>query len=69
MYKVVISKITLEKVDTRDYKIVGKEEDGENNYGYVHDYEEKDVERKVLEQLVEELDINAVIKAVNGLEK
>lgn len=69
MYKVVISKITLEKVDTRDYEVIGKKEDGGNAYGYVHDYEEKDVERKVLEQLVEELDINAVIKAVNGLEK
>lgn len=67
MYNINIYKVTQEKVDTSEYRQVGKNDKGEPTYDYVHDYEEKEVSRNVLSQRVEELDLIAVVKAINGL--
>jgi hypothetical protein len=67
MYEISIKKITREQVKKREYKVIGKDEEGENKYGYVNDETTEDVTREVYAQKVEELNLENVIKAVNSI--
>jgi len=65
-------KITIEKVEEVTMIVRGEwarvSESGPNTFGYTPDREaEVKVETKLLEQTVEELDLKAVLKAINGL--
>jgi len=53
----------------RDYKEIGKDEEGEPEYGYVYFDDNKKVEQAIYEQTVENVDMPAIIKAVNGMEQ
>lgn len=64
-YQITIKQVTREQVKTREYKTTGKDEKGEPTYGYVTDEKTEDVSREVYTQRVEELDLVAVINAVN----
>jgi len=65
MYRIEIKQITREQVKKREYKVVGKDEEGDNKYGYVDNETTEDVERTIYTQRVDELDIKEVIDAVN----
>ena len=67
-FKVVITK-TETDVPAKDksYEVVGKDEDGENRYEYVYFDTTETVTEDIFEQTIPELDVEAVIKAVNGL--
>jgi hypothetical protein len=74
MFKVTIEETKIEtKVTGNEWKVVAqKEEDGNQTpiYGYTPEIERRvEVERKVFEQTVEQLDIAAVIATINGLKK
>lgn len=68
-------RITIQKVETitekrrGEYTVIGTQPNGEPEYGYppVIDTETKKDE-KVYEQVVAELDLPAVIKAINQLQ-
>jgi len=64
-FQIIIKEVTREQVKTREYKTIGKNEDGEPKYGYVNDEKTEDVSREVYTQKVDELDLVAVINAVN----
>ena len=67
-YTVIIKK-TAKNVPFRDkeYEITGKDENGESTGGYVYFDSTRNETSDVFEQTVEDLDVQAVIKAVNGL--
>ena len=74
MYRVLItSEVEKTRLTKREHKVIGQEQaaDGESlidTYGWPDQVEERVViEIKVLEQVVEEIDLPAVIAAVNGL--
>lgn len=64
-FQIIIKEVTREQVKTREYKQTGKDEAGEATYGYVDDEKTEDVTREVYAQKVAELDLVAVINAVN----
>ncbi len=82
-YKIVITKVENKPVITREWKVVGQvpvtKKDIENayqhdkipllkdSYDYVETSITQDVESQVLIQSVEDMDIPAVIKAINKL--
>lgn len=68
-YQVIIKHVAREQVKKREYAIIGKDEDGDDKYGYVDNETTKDVERTVFTQRVEDVyfNITDVIKAVNNL--
>lgn len=69
-YKITIEQTSREQIKTREYKQIGVKEDGDPKYGYVDDEKTEDVKREVYSQRVDELDLVAVINAVNkGKEK
>lgn len=70
-YKITIEHNSNITQTTRgQYCVIGKDEDGESEYGYPPSYDEI-VEKgiTVYEQTVEELDVGSVIKAVNKMEE
>jgi len=65
-------KITIEKIEEVTKVVRGEwtrvSDTGPNPFGYTPDREaEVKVETTILEQTVEELDLKAVLKAINGL--
>jgi predicted transcriptional regulator len=70
MYKIEITHVEQVNRQDRSYEKVadtGNERDGGPVYEYVTFDAVKNIERKVLEQVVDNLDLAAVIKAINGL--
>jgi len=65
MYIIEIKQITREHVTESKYEVVGKDENGDEEYGYVDNETTEDVERTIYTQRVDELDIKQVIGAVN----
>jgi hypothetical protein len=67
-YTVIIKK-TEKNVPFKDkeYQLTGKNDDGENTGGYIYFDSTRNETSEVFEQTVTELDVQAVIKAVNGL--
>ena len=65
-YHITIKQVTSEQVKTREWKVTGKKDDGDPEYGYVNDEKTEDVERTVYTQRVDDLDLVKVINAVNG---
>ena len=68
-YKITIEETTREEVIKRNYVVTGTKEDGENEYGYANESTTEDVTREVYSQRVDNLDLVAVINAVNAEEK
>ena len=71
MYQVTITKIETVKSVDRSYEILadtGNERDNGRQYGYVEYPSEKSVDTKIYNQSVEDIDLQAVIKAVNNIE-
>ena len=66
MFTVTITKMTIEeRTAGKEWKLVGNE--GVNKYGYTPEIVKKrEVEQKIYEQTVDEIDITRVISAVNG---
>jgi hypothetical protein len=70
MYKITIQKIEkVHSTETSYEKIAdsGNERDGGSVYGYVEYPSEKNAETSVFNQTVDDLDLQAVIKAVNNI--
>ena len=69
-YRVVITRIERDiPTQDKDYKQVGKDEEGEPMYDYVWFETTKDVSKEVFNQLVgDDLNIVGVINAVNKQE-
>lgn len=67
MYKIQITEVKKD-VPFRDkeYEVIGEDEDGKAEYGYVYSDSTKDVEQTVYTQQVEDLALTDVINAVNG---
>lgn len=65
-YKIVITQID-ENVPFKDkeYKSLGKDENGENQYQYTYFDSTKEVSTDIFDQTIEDLDLGAVIKAIN----
>lgn len=69
MYTITITKTTIEeKPAGQEWEITGKKrEGGGDTYAYTPEIvKKKEVELKVYEQIVDELDLKAVIAAVNA---
>jgi hypothetical protein len=70
LYHVRITKVDRNvSFRDREYKKIGVNNDGEDEYGYVYFDNTKTVETDVYEQKVEDIDVTAVIKAVNGMDE
>ena len=69
MYSIMIKRVTQEQQTERNYRQIGKDEDGEAKHGYVDEVKTRDVERVIYTQIVDELDLIRVISAVNWEEK
>jgi hypothetical protein len=70
MYRITINKITTEEVEEKNYERIadtGNKEDGGAVYGYVPKKTTREIERNILSQEVEDLDIEEVIKAINKI--
>jgi L-lactate utilization protein LutB len=67
-YTVTIKK-TLKNVPFKDkeYEITGKDENGESKGGYVYFDSTRNETSDIFEQVVTDLDVQAVIKSVNGI--
>lgn len=68
-FEITVKESTREQVKTREYKQTGKDDAGEATYGYVNEEKTEDVTRQVYTQRVNELDLVAVINAVNKEKK
>ena len=67
-YRVLVERLHEEIYTTRSWEPTGKtKEDGEAEYDYRPKEEIRTVTQKLLEQELEELDIKAVIAAVNKM--
>lgn len=70
MYRITIEQVTWSEVVKQAWQKIadtGNERDDGPQYGYV-DARGKEIDStKILQQEVEELDVKAVIKAINGL--
>lgn len=69
-YQITVKRIRRNvKVRSHEYKDLGtKDADGEKEYGYVYFDEFVTKEAEVYDQRVEDIDLPAVIKAVNKME-
>lgn len=70
MYKVKITRVEIRKSMETEYKKIadtGNEKDGGAIYGYVENPQEVKEEQEILSQEVSEIDLFAVIKAVNKI--
>lgn len=74
-YKITIEKtVTIKKIDAPEYTIVGEQKIGGTNeikkiWGYPPEREiEKEISEEIFTQFVEDLDLYAVIQAVNKKE-
>lgn len=67
-YKITIEETTREQVKTREYQVVGEDENGENKWGHADKETTQDITREVYSQRVDTLDLVAVINAVNKKE-
>lgn len=67
-YTVTITRRDLD-VPFRDkeYQVINEQDNGKKIYDYVYSDSTHDVDTKIFDQTVDELDMTAVIKAVNGL--
>ena len=67
-YRVLVERLYEEVYTTKSWEPTGKnKDDGESEYDYRSREEVRTVTQKLLEQEVEELDIKAVIAAVNKM--
>ena len=69
-YKVRIVKIDMRTVENQEYEKIadtGNKQDGGAVYGYVNRSMEKEFEEEILSQEVPDIDLVAVIKAVNKI--
>lgn len=64
-YQITITQVTREQVKSRSWENIGKDAEGEIKYGYVDNETTEDISREVYTQRVEDLDLKAVIDAVN----
>lgn len=69
MFKIEITETSMQKMSMgQQWELTGEKKDGKPEYGYTPAIvKEVSVERTVLTQEVEELNIEAVIKAVNDI--
>ena len=69
MYKIVITEKTLKELPHgKEWKQVGEKADGSSKYDYTPEIiKAQEDERVLLKQELDELDLAAVIRAVNGL--
>jgi hypothetical protein len=65
VYSIEIKKVTREQVSKREWVQTDEDEKGKTKYGYVDTDTTEDVTRVVYTQKVEDLDLVAVINAVN----
>jgi len=68
-FKITIEETTREQVKTKEYVATGTKADGETDYGYATKETTEDITREVYSQRVDNLDLVAVINAVNAEEK
>lgn len=66
-YKIIITETKDEEVTKRNYEKIGEKPDGEAKYGYVLDKVVEPVTNEVYSQSVENLYLEAIIKAINNL--
>lgn len=66
-YTITITKVDVEEsIIERAWKVISKDTDNRDVFGYTPEINaRRELERKVYEQTVDELDIKAVISAVN----
>lgn len=69
MYEITIKKKSIELMPGgKEWRIVGKHEDGTDKYGYTPEImKNREIEVTLLKQEIEELDLKTVIKAINGI--
>ena len=70
MFQITIKEITTEKVTKKEYEKIsdtGNKEDDGPVYGYEDKECQEEVERIVLSQEVEEVNVEEVIKAINNI--
>lgn len=70
IYKVNITKVETVETTGREYQKIsdtGNEEDNKSVYAYVSCIKEKEIYTDIFIQECEEIDISAIIKAVNKL--
>lgn len=66
MYRIEITKIDKDvPFRDREWKVVGKGDDGENKHEYIYFDNIRDVETQVYKQVVDDLHLVEVINAVN----
>lgn len=68
-FKIVITETRqLRRTLAKRWAVVGKDGEGNDKFGYTPEVESiQDVDRKLLEQEVDSLDLARVIRAVNNL--
>ena len=58
-----------EKVRGKDWRVVGKDENKDDKYGYTPEITKSvEVDTQVFEQSVDNLDLVKVVKAINGID-
>lgn len=69
-YQITVKRIRKNvKVRDHEYKKIGQDANGKDEYGYVYFDTFATKEAEVYDQRVDELDLSAVIKAVNKLDQ
>ena len=70
MFKITVIETKSEVFNRREYQKIsdtGNKEDNGIKYGYVNSEVTEDVETTLLEQNIEDIDLPAIIKAVNKI--
>jgi hypothetical protein len=70
VYEIVITKKGYDLFESRrEHVVLTEDKDGNKEYGYSPMYPEirQSAEKTILKQVINELDITAVVKAVNGI--
>ena len=69
MYQIIIKKIEVEEVEKKEYEKIsdtGGNDDGAK-YGYVSVKRMEKIEQIILQQEIDAIDLEAIIKAVNQI--
>jgi hypothetical protein len=66
-YRVSVKRVAVVVTTERSCEIVGKEESGLNKVAWVEKPTERLADEPVYEQVIDSLDLQAVIRAVNGM--
>ena len=66
-YKITIEELTSIEVPETDYKVIGQDEDGKDEYGYVETgkMEIKTNSKEIYKQTIEDLDIGELAIFIN----